>query len=224
MKARLIKEIGTRAYLRIYWDGATVTKIEDDYAAWKDHNSCPNAHRLGKPGYHNAQIFLGTNSDMIGDSRAFGSVVDYPADRWPKTCDNCGAPVPDDSRPTKLHESGVRVHHQIFTERLYDSPSGSPEPGDVYEMDWHSDSECPYWDNCTGLHLYALLPNGEHWDITSRASNCTMKHERTHRCWVVHGTAPNLTVNKNGHTCAAGAGSIAAPGYHGFLTNGEFVP
>ena len=27
-------------------------------------------------------------------------------------------------------------------------------------------------------------------------------------------------VDKNGETCAAGAGSIASAGYHGFLVNG----
>jgi hypothetical protein len=32
-----------------------------------------------------------------------------------------------------------------------------------------------------------------------------------------------LTVDKNGDTCAAGAGSILTPAWHGFLRNGELV-
>ncbi len=44
MKARFIKEIGTRGFLRIYWDGCTITKIDEEgYKTWQDHHSCPNA-------------------------------------------------------------------------------------------------------------------------------------------------------------------------------------
>lgn len=32
-----------------------------------------------------------------------------------------------------------------------------------------------------------------------------------------------ITVDKNGTTCAAGAGSISAGPYHGFLRNGQLV-
>jgi hypothetical protein len=32
-----------------------------------------------------------------------------------------------------------------------------------------------------------------------------------------------VTVGKSGNTCAAGAGSIAVDGYHGFLRNGSFT-
>lgn len=68
--------------------------------------------------------------------------------------------------------------------------------------------------------LMVVLPNGHHWDIDSRCSNCTMKEERTHRCWVRHGVPPNITVDKAGYTCKAGAGSILSDKYHGFLRNG----
>lgn len=44
---------------------------------------------------------------------------------------------------------------------------------------------------------------------------------QTDRCWVRHGEPPIVTVNKDGLTCAAGAGSIGIGGgeryYHGFL-------
>jgi hypothetical protein len=46
---------------------------------------------------------------------------------------------------------------------------------------------------------------------------------RPHKCWIRHGKAPLITVDKNGVTCGAGTGSIAAGDYHGFLRNGEFT-
>jgi hypothetical protein len=57
--------------------------------------------------------------------------------------------------------------------------------------------------------------------IDSRASNCTLPNDREHKCWIRHGTPPDLTVDKNGKTCAAGAGSIQLGNYHGFLRNGH---
>jgi hypothetical protein len=65
-------------------------------------------------------------------------------------------------------------------------------------------------------------PNGSDWHVDGRASNCTMPTDKVHKCWVRHGDprASNLTVDKNGFTCAAGAGSIQAGDYHGFLQAG----
>lgn len=88
------------------------------------------------------------------------------------------------------------------------------------------------WDNDDGFHLFVAVPTRyrrsdgsllegvHHWDVDSRASNCQSLGDRTHRCWVRHGVIPNITVNKAGPTCAAGAGSIQVEGWHGFLTNG----
>lgn len=56
-----------------------------------------------------------------------------------------------------------------------------------------------------------------------RASNCDMKTEHTHRCWVRQGKPPTVAVGKGGHTCGAGAGSILSGNYHGFLRNGRFT-
>jgi hypothetical protein len=60
--------------------------------------------------------------------------------------------------------------------------------------------------------------------LTYQASNCTLPGDKKHHCWIRHGEVPNLTVDKAGVTCAAGAGSIQAGDYHGFLRNGEFEP
>jgi hypothetical protein len=79
-----------------------------------------------------------------------------------------------------------------------------------------------------GLAICCILPGGSHWYIESQASNCTNPTDRTHRCWVRHGTVGEpLTVDKAGHTCGAGAGSIFGvheqKNWHGFLRNGVLV-
>jgi hypothetical protein len=118
------------------------------------------------------------------------------------------------------------VTHQHFTERMY----WNPTTGDKWTMAelpvgamWFDDwlPKNFWWDNFDGRHLHVKLPNGREWNIDSRCSNCTLPNDRTHRCWVRHGEPPNVHVDKNGHTCSAGAGSIVAGSYHGFLHNGE---
>jgi hypothetical protein len=231
MKARYIEQIGTRGQLRIYWDRETVTEMRslpeypgETFRTYKGSNTCPNCCGGGKPGYHNA-IKLIRDVPEFEAWKAFGQVEDYPPAQWPTNCTDCGAPVPEDSRPMELGESGFIVHHQVFTTALYNTASGRPEPGDLFESRQHDGHECHFWDNCDGVHIWSILPNGDHWDIDSRASNCTMREDRTHRCWVRTGSYKDGTidVHKNGHTCAAGAGSIAVPGWHGFLRNGHFT-
>jgi hypothetical protein len=78
------------------------------------------------------------------------------------------------------------------------------------------------WDNQFEPPLMVHTPGGD-WNIDSRASNCTLKNDRLHRCWIRHGVPPNITVDKAGKTCAAGAGSIQAGSYHGFLRNGQLT-
>ena len=97
--------------------------------------------------------------------------------------------------------------------------------GDMWYVNvtWYAKPECPYWDNCDGKHLIVTLPNGVTHDCHARASNCTKPDDKLHRCWVVHGTPPNITIDKNGLTCGAGAGSIMNFGWHGFIRNGKFV-
>lgn len=72
-----------------------------------------------------------------------------------------------------------------------------------------------------GRAVVCVTPAGQ-WYIDGRANNCTLPNDTAHRCWVRHGTVgERLTIDKNGLTCAAGAGSIAQKGFHGFLKNGE---
>jgi hypothetical protein len=91
--------------------------------------------------------------------------------------------------------------------------------GAMMYADWMEGSDCIGPD---GKSLIVKTPGGE-WYIDSRASNCTKKDDNIHKCWVRHGVPPMITVDKNGNTCAAGAGSIMIGNYHGFLINGELT-
>lgn len=122
--------------------------------------------------------------------------------------------------------------NKIFEATIYgfawSTESGRLEPGAMY---WDDDIDGSlYWDNHPGPSLCVVLPDMHIWNIDSRASNCDMKKDRLHRCWVREGVPPNITVSKRGRTCHAGAGSILTHNYkegkitgvsfHGFLRNG----
>jgi hypothetical protein len=130
-------------------------------------------------------------------------------------CDYAGCTKPD-CRTTRV---------------TYALPDGSVvpqlEPGDIFWVDDHVGKETTWcWSNCDGRHLYVVCPDGHTWNVDGRASNCTMRDDREHRCWVRHGDPSSgpITVDKNGRTCAAGAGSIDTGAYHGFLRGGVLVP
>jgi hypothetical protein len=216
MKTRLIKEIGVRISLRRYWTEASDGEVSRDCAS-----AAP-----GQKKFHEAMNRISDHVVAIDgylteekEAALIGGKPDKADPRWPTKCETCQIVLPDESA------------WQIFGKRLYDSPSGEPEPGDLYWANWtHWQHEgkncCMYWDNCNDPrgHLYCILPDGSNhpWDIMSRASNCTLKEDRQHRCWVLH-EGPPVHVDKSGLTCQAGAGSIAVPGFHGFLHNGELA-
>lgn len=202
IKCRLIEEIGTRVFLRVYWDG------------------CKAISRFGTVwGYHNAMKSIFDTDKKIGDFDSPGRIEDYDVNEFPTTCEHCGEVALSDA------------NKQVFRQRLYNSESGSPEPGDMYYADWYHQKDrdfyCRNWDNCNDSrgHLIVVLPNRQTWDLNSRARNCTLQEDRVHRCWVLHGEAPELHVDKNGLTCAAGAGSIdsgdGVNNYHGYLHSGR---
>lgn len=196
-------EPADRAYhhLRRYSSGSTDAKI------------CPGP--LGT--YHNA------NGPRIGILQA--RVVEHtwrwdPVStprtdpRWPKKCDHCEYQFTDADE------------FQDFVETVWVDMAGKeytlrhPVPGMMWDAFWCHDTQHVGDD---GKSIHVICPDGSQWCIDARASNCTMPQDNVHKCWVRHGEPPNLTVDKNGPTCAAGAGSIAVPGYHGFLRNGEFT-
>lgn len=89
-------------------------------------------------------------------------------------------------------------------------------PGAMWDAYWMPSA----MRQADGRYLVVKLPNGHDWSIDSRASNCGRPDDDAHQCWVRHGEPPDITVDKNGDTCDAGAGSILSGDYHGFLRDG----
>ena len=159
-------------------------------------------------------------SDGYWDLSALEKAHMPPKDdpRWPTKCEACDY----------VFQPGDEW--QLFADQIMVGDDGKeyskrhPVPGMMWYADWYGD----YWKGPDGHTLIAVCPDGHEWIIDGQARNCTMKDDtgpfdQHHRCWVRHGVPPNITVDKNGRTCAAGAGSIDTGKWHGFLRNGEFV-
>jgi hypothetical protein len=186
----------------------------------------PEAERkcaVAEDGYHQALVRIedGPCKYVESEGERYHAAVDIDAflhdSRWPVAC-ACGRPFTDDD------------NRQVFTDTIYkrtDTGASMPlrdaPPGAMWDAWWLKRiAEGP-----DGRCLIVKLPNGNDWTIDGQASNCTMPddhQQKLHHCWVRHGEPPNITVDKNGVTCAAGAGSILSGDYHGFLVNGEFNP
>lgn len=91
--------------------------------------------------------------------------------------------------------------------------------GAMWDAHWMGDE----YKGPDGIHLCVRTPGGD-WLVDGSSSNCTRPGEE-HECWVRHGDprTGDVHVDKNGNTCAAGAGSIVKGNYHGFLHNGYLV-
>ena len=190
------------------------------YLGRGDHADVPECpDNPGQYSYHNAQ------SDPVGEadydptglihSDRFQS---WPRDdpSWPVAC-SCG------------YAFDARANFRVFCEAIYrrsdtgeettlrDAPAGA-----MWYADWMLDHGATWNRGPDGHCLVVKTPGGE-WMVDGRASNCGRPDDNTHHCWVRHGTAPQITVDKNGDTCSAGAGSIQAGSYHGFLRNGYLV-
>lgn len=163
---------------------------------------------------HDASVSLGP---VDGDDHTSGDPLLVPQHgitredpRWPVAC-VCGyAFHPVDEWQVSHHSLYRRVDTgEEMT--LREAP-----PGAMWYAPWMGE----LWRGLDGRTVLVRLPNGHDWCIDGIASNCDKQHDRAHKCWVRHGEAPVLTVDKNGPTCGAGAGSIQAGDYHGFLRDG----
>jgi hypothetical protein len=186
------------------------------YSKRYGRGTCPSAGY-----YHNAIFYIGeiaanrSEPDKDGDRVwSFGGPHEVPHidGRWPKLCD-CG------------YEFAEFDDWQVWHDPLYQRTdtgekmtTRDAKPGAMWDAWWYP------WKGPDGLSLMVRLPNGHDWCIDGRANNCTMPQDTEHRCWVRHGKPPVITVDKNGLTCAAGAGSILSGDYHGFLRGGRFEP
>src|ERR1700733_10094644 len=125
-------------------------------------------------------------------------------------------PVQTVTRPDAPHIS-TPIYRRVDNGELmtiHEAP-----PGAIWRATWYEEANQGL-TGADGKSYMCKLPNGTHWAIDGQASNCTKKDDRVHKCCCRHGEAPQFTVDKNGHTCEAGAGSIQSEGYHGFLRNG----
>lgn len=167
--------------------------------------------RCGGPiGVHEASVEIATEEHVARPMSGETGLIPDDDPRWPNACAHCGhAFAKDDPRQVNFDELHARSDGGAET-TLRDAP-----PGAMWDAVWMPDA-C----KVDGRYLIVRLPNGRDWCIDDEASNCTRKGDAAHKCWVRHGDPPNLTVDKNGNTCSAGAGSILAGDYHGFLRNG----
>jgi hypothetical protein len=175
------------------------------------HSSEP----LSKGHFHNAMVLIDTVADSNNVIRmGRGKFAGDP--RWPTKCETCDYQFSDADAAQVFYASLYRRTDTGEEMTLHDAP-----PGAIWDAHWLHDMKGMVGPD--GLSLVAVCPGGSHWHIDGRASNCTLPGDLVHKCWVRHGTPPDLTVDKNGLTCAAGAGSIATPNWHGFLRSGFFV-
>lgn len=187
-----------KRYLRRYSSGST----------------CP-----GPMSYHDAMIFLDEALEILGPDGCWKDSGQTSADfkehpLWPTHC-VCG------------YEFQPKDERQLFSQHLYRRTDTGEEmtlrdasDGAMWEATWYSG--VPSWCGDDGRAIICRVPCKHDWHIDGVCSNCTRPNE-AHHCWVRHGEPPNLTVDKNGNTCAAGAGSILTPTWHGYLRNGELI-
>ncbi len=182
----------------------------------------------GPAGYHNASVVIADGVPTVHHDDGLIAAID-PADyrddpRWPTSCDACA----DVFRAEDAWQVNQDPIHLAADGRwsgvLRDAP-----PGAMWDAYWYPRK------GPDGICLVVRTPRGDgrpaglgdDWMPDLRASNCTRPDDDAHYCWVRHGDPRaipcTLTVDKDGDTCAAGAGSIAKPTWHGFLRAGRLV-
>jgi hypothetical protein len=179
-------------------------------------------------GYHSALVFTGEAAgvwryDDGGRTLDVQPAVAHDDPRWPATC-ACGYAFTAEDTWQGWQELIYRradTGQEVTLRQRQASDVGGPDPappGAMWDAWWMSQR----WRGPDGIALTVRLPNGSDWMVDAEASNCTRKGDRTHRCWIRHGDpkAGSVHVDKDGDTCAAGAGSIQSGDYHGFLHHG----
>jgi hypothetical protein len=184
---------------------------------------------VGVNGYHNAMAPLfdvarrkvpttDGGRDWVYEDDGPSQPEDVPAEyAWPTHC-ACGFVF----EPQHRQVFGSALYRRVDTDEIRPLREWDHEPGAMWDAEWLADH--PFYRGPDGRSLHVVCPNGREWAIDGPASNCTRKDDSVHKCWVRHGEPPIITVDKDGETCSAGAGSIQAGDYHGFLRNGIFEP
>jgi len=194
-----------------------------------------------------ARVHVGDDGCFQLDDPRAGEITTFDDDdRWPTRCARCGWTF-DLTSDQVIDQIAWHVLYGRVDGRGEPRTLRNLEPGAMYYADWYD------WPEAKGPDGRALIvilpPDGHPWHVDGRANNCdspcaTCGHRyyehnaaakdrafkcdryvdaKPHKCWVRHGTPPNVHVDKNGVTCGAGAGSIQTPRYHGFLNQGRLV-
>jgi len=144
-----------------------------------------------------------------GDKKSLES-FETTSDHLPEVCD-CGYIF---TKEDPVVTSLIPLYHRSDKDGLVELREA--ESGAMWYSDFHP------WKGPDRKSLAVRTPGGD-WLVDMPASNCAKKDDKAHKCWVRHGRPPEITVDKNGCTCSAGAGSIQIRGYHGFLRDGYLV-
>jgi len=179
-------------------------------------------------GYHSALNYVGRTPalfDERGYQKSYQSGTPHDSELWPTECERgCGYRFTDADEWQDWQELIYRRtdtgQEHVLHPSADASAVGAPTapPGASWDAHWLTYLA---GRNSDGIVLMVRCPNGHDWNVDSESNNCTRKGE-PHNCWVRHGDPrqANVTADKNGDTCAAGAGSILAGDYHGFLQAG----
>jgi hypothetical protein len=62
-----------------------------------------------------------------------------------------------------------------------------------------------------------LLPCGDTFNLSWRASNCAAPADRLYRCWKLNGAPPNVSTSPG---CGGNHSILCHCGWHGYLRNG----
>jgi hypothetical protein len=186
----------------------SLRRYRSDWREDTPKNPCPLPQ-----GYHDVSTEINPKIEYAEHPTCGDDEKQFPHDdlRWPRQC-ACGYVFLESDEWQVNYD---RLYQRSDTQEL--ASLRQPPVGAIWDAAWMPDS----YKRSDGHYYVCRTPGGE-WSIDSQASNCTRPKE-PHECWVRHGIAPDLTVDKNGNTCAAGAGSIVCGGWHGFLRGGYLV-
>lgn len=206
---------------RVFWLDDT-DKVILQLRRYTKHDEKPCGR---SPFGHRASVDLDGEHDALysdADEKIMAYIDPTPyreLEDWPKQCEDCDYVFTTDDEWHVAQESVYVRRDTGERMTLRHAPIGA-----MWDAKWMGE----WRRGPDGICLTVRTPGGD-WDVDGRAHNCGNKDEKWsdpghHYCWVRHGDPRNdpssVHVDKNGHTCNAGAGSIALGNWHGFLHRG----